>query len=162
MLRWRGVVLRHVRRWAGLPKARGGRGVMCTCAPENWEAAVLGAGAGLRKVSVTLRAPTLRSFHLPSGITMGLGSLARLFSHSSPGQMRFPSCSWVISGSLEVHGLGRHPTPACLGRWQLCPGSQAKLKQFFLFSLDERCRQRGCTGRDPKPPECGDEQGETR
>lgn len=72
-------MLRHVRLWAGLPKARGGRGVMCTCGPENWEAAALRAGAGLQKVSVTLRAPTLRRFHLALGITVGLGSLARLF-----------------------------------------------------------------------------------
>lgn len=84
------------------------------------------------------------------------------FSCSSPGQMHYPLCSWVISSSLEVRGLGRHPTPACLGKWQLCPGSQAKLKQLFLFSLDECCQQRGCTGRDPKAPESGAEQGETR
>lgn len=128
-------MLRHMRPWAGLPKARGGRGVMCACAPENWEAAALRAGAGLRKVSVTLRAPTLRSFHLALGIAMGLGSLARLFPALPQARCIFHRVPGRLAVLWRCVGWGRIQHLRALGGGSFAPGVRLNSSSFSFSPL---------------------------
>lgn len=128
---------------------------MRPCAAERRAAAVRGAGGGPQQVS-SLHGPMPSSFHLPSvspwsqqPCTAFLPLFPRpdTFCITFLGDERFFGGAWAGETSNT-------------GRWQLCPGSQAKPER--LFSLDECCRQRGRIGRDTKPLGHGDEQGETR
>lgn len=127
---------------------------MRPCAAESRAAAARCAGGGPHRSVLHGLVPS--SFHLPPvspGSRQPCTAFFPLFPRPDTFSVTFLGDEWFFGGAWAGETLN-------IGRWQLCPRSQAKPER--LFSLDECCRQRGRMGRDTKPPGRGAEQGETR